>query len=63
MLVRGELTDDLIADLTSDIGARRFEPCHGKTLVIVDVIDQSHLHGLLGWLQDHNIEIERFNPA
>ena len=27
VLVRGELSDDLIADL----GARRFEPCHGKT--------------------------------
>jgi hypothetical protein len=45
-----------------DLGARRFEPCRGKTLILVDVIDQSHLHGVLGWLQDHNIEIERVNP-
>ena len=59
VLVRGALSDDLIADM----GARRFEPSHGKTLLIVDVIDQSHLHGLLGWLEDHNIEIERFNPV
>ena len=58
LLVRGELTDDL----AGDIGARSFEPCRGKTLIIVDVIDQSHLHGVLGYLQDHNIEIERFNP-
>ena len=56
--MRGELSDDLIAD----IGARRFEPSRGKTVILVDVIDQSHLHGVLGWLQDHNIEIERVNP-
>ena len=59
VLVRGELSDDLIADL----GARRFEPCRGKTLILVDVIDQSHLHGVLGWLEDRNIEIERINPV
>jgi hypothetical protein len=59
VLVRGELSDDLVADL----GARRFEPCRGKTVIVVDVIDQSHLHGVLGWLQDHNIDIERVNPV
>lgn len=58
VLVRGELSDDLIADL----GARHFEPCRGKTVILVDIIDQSHLHGVLGWLEDHNIEIERVNP-
>jgi hypothetical protein len=59
VLVRGELSDDLVADL----GARRFEPCRGKTLILVDVIDQSHLHGVLGWFQDHNVVIERLNPV
>ena len=59
LLVRGELSDDLIMDL----GARRFDPCRGKTTLLVDVIDQSHLHGVLGWLQDHNVNIERVNPA
>jgi hypothetical protein len=59
VLVRGELSDDLIADL----GGRRFEPSRGKTLILVDVIDQSHLHGVLAWFQDHNVEIERVNPA
>jgi hypothetical protein len=58
VLVRGELSNNLIADL----GARRVKPGRGKTLILVDVIDQSHLHGVLGWLQDHNIEIERVNP-
>lgn len=57
VLVRGELSDELIADL----GARRFEPLNGETLILVDVIDQSHLHGVLAWFQDHNIEIERLN--
>jgi len=59
VLVRGELSDDLIADL----GARRFEPLAGKTVILVDVIDQSHLHSVLGWLQDRNIVIERVNPV
>ena len=59
VLVRGGLSDDLVADL----GARCFEPSKGKTLIVVDVIDQSHLHGVLNRLQDHNIVIERVNPV
>ena len=58
MLVRGRLSDDLLADL----GARHFEPSRDKTLIVVDVIDQSHLHGVLAWLENHNIPIERVNP-
>ena len=58
VLVRGELSDDLL----DDIGARRFERSHGKTVIFVDVIDQSHLHGVLAWLQNHNVAIERVNP-
>jgi hypothetical protein len=58
VLVRGELSDDLV----DDIGARHFERSRGKTVIFVDVIDQSHLHGVLGWLQDHNVDIERVNP-
>lgn len=59
LLVRGELSGDLLADL----GARSFEPRRGKTVIVVDVIDQSHLHGILDWLQSRNIEIERVNPV
>jgi hypothetical protein len=59
VVVRGELSADLVAEL----GARGFEPRRGKTVIVVDVIDQSHLYGVLGWLEDHNIEIERFNPV
>ncbi len=59
MLVRGELGDDLIAEL----GARRFERTNGKTVIFVELIDQAHLHGLLARLQDNNIGIERINPV
>ena len=59
VLVRGELTDELIADL----GARHLDFHRGKTLILLDVIDQSHLHGVLAWLQGHNIEVERVNPV
>ena len=59
ILVRGKLGEDLVTDL----GARRFEPGHGKTLIVVDVIDQSHLQGVLASLHDRNVEIERVNPV
>ena len=59
VLVRGALSDDLVDDL----GARCFEPSKDKTLLVVDVIDQSHLHGILNRLQDHNIVVERVNPV
>ena len=59
VLVRGELSDELMVDL----GARRFDFHRGKTLILLDVIDQSHLHGVLTWLQGHNIEVERVNPV
>ena len=59
VLVRGELSGDLVAELD----ATGYRPCRGKTLLLVEVIDQSHLHGVLGWLEDHNIDIERINPV
>jgi hypothetical protein len=58
ILVRGALSSDAAADL----GARCLDVGPGKTVLVVDVIDQSHLHGILGWLQDRNIAIERVNP-
>ena len=59
VLVRGELSDELMADL----GARSSDFHRGKTLILLDVIDQSHLHGVLAWFEGHNIEIERVNPV
>ena len=54
---------DLSVDLVDALDAKSYTPCRGKTLILVDVIDQSHLHGVLGWLEDHNIDIERVNPV
>ena len=59
LLVHGELATDLVDEL----GAQSYKPCRGKTLILVEVIDQSHLHGVLAWLEGHNIEIERVNPV
>jgi hypothetical protein len=59
ILVRGELSEAV----ASGLGARRFEPKRGKTLIVVDVIDQAHLHGILERLRDLAIDIERVNPV
>lgn len=59
ILVRGELSEAI----ASGLGARRFEPRRGKTLIVVDVIDQAHLHGILEQLRDLAIDIERVNPV
>jgi hypothetical protein len=59
ILVRGSLDEGIVGTL----GARSFEPRRGKTLVVVEVIDQAHLHGILESLRDQGIEIERVNPV
>jgi hypothetical protein len=59
ILVRGEV-DEAFASL---LGARRVQPSRGKTLILVDVIDQAHLHGILESLRDRAIDIERVNPV
>jgi hypothetical protein len=58
ILVRGTVA----ADFVSDVGARRCKPSEGKTVIVVDVLDQSHLHGILDRLGDLNVEIESVNP-
>jgi hypothetical protein len=59
IVVRGELGEDFL----SDLGARGFEPSRGTTVIVIEIMDQSHLHGVLAWLQDRNIAIERVNPV
>lgn len=59
ILVRGTVG----ADFAQDIGARCGEPSEGKTVIVIDVLDQSHLHGILDRLGDLNFEIESVNPA
>jgi hypothetical protein len=59
VVVRGSVSEQLILDL----GARSFEPRKGMTVILLDVVDQSHLHGVLASLQDRNIDVERVNPV
>ena len=59
VLVRGELDEALAAE----VGALRLEPRGGETRIVIELIDQSHLHGVLERLRDLNIEIESVNPA
>jgi hypothetical protein len=59
ILVRGTVSEKL----ASGFGARSFEPRSGKTLIVVEVIDQAHLHGILEQLRDLAIDIERVNPV
>jgi hypothetical protein len=57
--VRGQLSDALAARL----GGRRLDLGHGKTALVVEVVDQSQLHGVIERLRDLNIVIERLNPV
>jgi hypothetical protein len=59
ILVRGTVA----ADFAHDIGVRHCESSEGKTVIVVDILDQSHLHGILDRLGDLNVEIESVNPA
>ena len=59
VVVRGQVSEQLIVDL----GARSLKPRRGTTVIVVDVVDQSHLHGVLALLQDRNIDLERINPV
>jgi hypothetical protein len=59
ILVWGEIDEDF----ASLLGARRFHVSAGKTVIVVEVIDQAHLHGILESLRDRAIDIERVNPV
>jgi hypothetical protein len=59
IVVKGDPGEAFVADL----GARRFEPRRGMTVIVVDIIDQSHLQGVLARLHDSNVEVERVNPV
>jgi hypothetical protein len=49
--------------LAHEIGGRCFALRPDRTLLVVDVIDQAHLHGVLERLRDLNVDIERVNPV
>jgi hypothetical protein len=47
----------------AEFGIVHLEPGHGVTAVVVNIVDQSHLNGILAWFQDRNIAIESVNPV
>jgi hypothetical protein len=57
ILVRGNISERLAGKL----GARRFGASSDRTLLVVEVIDQAHLHGVLGRVGELNVEIERIS--
>lgn len=57
IVVKGMPEEAVVADL----GGRCFER-RGTIVIVVDIIDQSHLQGVLERLHDSNVEIERINP-
>jgi hypothetical protein len=59
ILVGAVLSEQLVADL----GAQRVAAPRGKTLLVLEIIDQSHLHGVLERLRDLNVDIESVNSA
>jgi hypothetical protein len=59
ILIRGSLGNDL----GDELGCSRLEERDGRTLLVIEIIDQSHLHGVLERLRDLNVEIESVNPA
>jgi hypothetical protein len=58
ILVRGRLGEDF----ADELGVTRVEERNGGTLLVIEIIDQSHLHGVLERLGDRNVEIESVNP-
>jgi hypothetical protein len=59
ILVRSKLGDGLCDEL----GASRLEERNGRTLIVIEIVDQSHLHGTIERLRDLNVEIESVNPG
>ena len=59
IVVRGRVGERL----EQDLGVRCVEVRPDRTMLLVEIIDQSHLHGVLERLRDLNVEIERVNPV
>ena len=58
IIIRDRLSDAM----GTELGATELEERNGGTLLVIEIIDQSHLHGVLERLRDLNIEIESVNP-
>ena len=57
--VPGEVAPEFVGE----IGARSCRLSEGTTVIVIDVLDQSHLQGIFDRLGDLNIDIESVNPA
>lgn len=58
IVVRGEL-GDRYAPLLDGMTLRRFD---GRTSLVGEIVDQSHLHGLIGRLSDIGVDLISVNP-
>jgi hypothetical protein len=47
--------------VAAQLGGRSVDLGHGKSALVVETVDQAHLHGVIERLRDLNIEIERLN--
>ena len=68
IVVRGELSERFASTFLSErlgstVGPARVEPGEGRTVIVIEVIDQTHLLAVLERLRDLSVEIERVNPA
>jgi hypothetical protein len=59
IVVRGSIGETLAEEL----GATKLVPRGSRTVIVVEIIDQAHLHGVLERLRDLNIDIESVNPT
>jgi hypothetical protein len=68
IVVGGELSGRFASTFVSESlgaagGPGRVESRYGRTAMVIDVIDQTHVLAVLERLRDLSLEIERVNPA
>jgi hypothetical protein len=58
-VVRGEVTERFAGPLEGVV----IESASDQSILRVEIIDQARLHGILGWLFDHGVDLVSLNPA
>jgi hypothetical protein len=59
IVVGGEVTERFAEPLEGVV----VESAGGQTVLRVEIVDQAKLHGILGWLFDHGIDLVSVHPA
>lgn len=59
IVVKGELSDRF-TDAFEDM---RLERCEGNTVLVGDIVDRAHLHGLIDQIEALGIELLSVNPV